>query len=468
MLKLSNVYYSLDNKLILNNISFSVTENEFLSILTKNDEIKYSLISIILGLEKMNVGRIELDDSSIVDLIPSKRKIGYISKNPKLREELTVYDNIAYELRKAKIKEDLVEEKVDEIIKELELDNIKALMIKDISLYQMFKVSLARSITFNPEVLIFDDPLDKMNENKKDEYIDLISQVYKFLNKPVIIYFDKVIKLTNKILTISSEGRILDFSRKEVILNYPLYEETKELLKLDKISELNQKSFLIEASLDNNILKCENNEIVLNNQFLNRFIFSKDIKYIELKNEYITYNNTSNSIKLHITKLEENNGCYIIHIGNNTIIRKKSDKYFENMYLFYPLDKCVFKDSGLNILNSIENCFNPALKLNIINRSTGLIRIGNKIINLNTKLNKDISTYRIENNKIINISNKHGTKIKSIKNVENIGKYYILTISTNDCDSDIFVITNQNNEIFYKNDLFIDVNKESIKIQNYK
>lgn len=205
---------------MLNDISFEVLENEFLTIVGPSGCGKTTLIRIITGLEKPTSGKIIFENKNIVK--PSKL-IGYVPQEYSLFPWKTVLDNIKFGLKIKNSTKEEIENKIESLLKLMNLTRFKNYYPKDISGGMKQKVAIARSLAIDQKLILLDEPLrsiDAQNRNKlQDDIIDIWQK-----SKRTIIFIthniDEAVYLSDRIIVLSS----LPGSIKQIIpikLKYP-------------------------------------------------------------------------------------------------------------------------------------------------------------------------------------------------------------------------------------------------------
>ena len=178
MIKVNNVsFHYIKNKEVLSNVSFDIKDGECVILLGPNGVGKSTLISLILGVNKLQTGEIIFDDINLKDLKPKDRS-DYIAYVPQLVEgnSLTVTDTILLgRLPYYKIypnKSDF--QKVDEIIERFNLAHLKDSQTNEISGGERQKVSIARGFVQNSKIVIFDEPTSNLDIKAQLEVLSLI------------------------------------------------------------------------------------------------------------------------------------------------------------------------------------------------------------------------------------------------------------------------------------------------------
>lgn len=155
---------------VLNIESLLFKSNKLYGIIGPNGAGKSTLLKIISGLEKNTFGEI-LYDSCVLNAQILKY-ITFMSQKHYLLST-TVFNNIAYPLKLRKYSKKLIESKVNEIMMELQLFDLKDQLATSLSGGESQKVALARAVIFEPRLLLLDEPTANIDPNS----IKLIEKV---------------------------------------------------------------------------------------------------------------------------------------------------------------------------------------------------------------------------------------------------------------------------------------------------
>lgn len=211
-------YHSLKNSTrALDNISFSVNDGEFLSIVGPSGCGKSTILNIIVGLLKPSSGEVYIDNELINGVSP---KIGYMFQRDHLFEWLTVWENIMLGL---KIQHKLNTEKKDRIInllKDYNLWDFKDHYPNELSGGMRQRVALIRTLALNPELLLLDEPFSALDYQTRLNVSDEIYKILKKENKTIIMVthdLSEAISMSNRILVLSNRPAKI---KKELIINF--------------------------------------------------------------------------------------------------------------------------------------------------------------------------------------------------------------------------------------------------------
>ena len=161
--KLENIYKSFDETEVLFDINLEINDKEFVVFVGPSGCGKTTLLRIISGLEEATSGKVIIDDQDVSNAPPVERGISMVFQSYALYPHLSVFENIAFPLRVAKIKESELEERVFKAADILQLRNRLDFKPGQLSGGQRQRVAIGRSIVRNPKVFLFDEPLSNLD-----------------------------------------------------------------------------------------------------------------------------------------------------------------------------------------------------------------------------------------------------------------------------------------------------------------
>ena len=473
-LKLNHLFEIKDNKIILNDISFSITDNEFLSIVSEDEEVLSSIARIILK-DDPKSGEIRLDEREITSLKPYDRSIAVSTFSPVINDKITIYDNIALPLRSKNMKEEAVEEKMDGLIKAFNLDVIAGENPRQISFYQKLLVSLARSVVDNPKVVILLDPLRNLDESRHDDYLKALKDAKTFLENPVIIYIGRVTNMTTRVISISKDGKILDNNMKNVCLYHPNSRITASLSNNSDIDEsefedskskISDQYILLDTIEKDGSIYYLDSRINIDPVYKRRFLSNAPIKHMCLKPELLSPRNTGVSIELKVSNIEYlSHDCLRIEIGNSHFIKYDTKEFYKGMKLFYPRDEIVYLDQNLDRINTLYNVHSGNLNIKVLNGARGLIQVGNAQIETFMSIQSAIKTIVLRDDVIHSLGDNKSSCIhmKKMKSFEEFSDYYLISgYLTGGSDIAFIRLSKDKNPLFEK-EILIKTNKDSFK-----
>ena len=214
ILKFDNVKYFYQTKddeiFALDNISFNVFEEEFVSIVGPSGCGKTTILSLIAGLLKPSSGEVVLDGSNKID----RKKIGYMFQRDMLFEWRSVWKNITLglELQKGKLDEKLA--LAEELLKKYNLYNFKNKKPRSLSGGMRQRVALIRTLVLEPKLLLLDEPFSALDYQTRLTLCDDVYEIIKSEQKTAILVthdISEAISMSDKIIVLTSRpARVKD------------------------------------------------------------------------------------------------------------------------------------------------------------------------------------------------------------------------------------------------------------------
>ena len=161
------------------NISFAVPAGQYGVLMGKTGCGKTTILETICGLKPAHQGRITLMDQDVTSAKPAERNIGFVPQDGALFMTQSVFDNIGFALRIRNWWLGDIKERVHELA---ELLNIKDLLDRHpegLSGGEKQRVALGRALAFHPGILCLDEPLSALDDETRDEMIDLLKDVQR-------------------------------------------------------------------------------------------------------------------------------------------------------------------------------------------------------------------------------------------------------------------------------------------------
>ena len=201
----------------LKDVSLSIKEGTFVTIVGQSGSGKSTLLHILGGLDKPNSGEVFLNDMNLYELsedeltILRRRKIGFVFQFFNLIPSQNVYENIVLPLYLDGIEED--KEYVEDLLETLGLTEKKLAYVDELSGGQQQRVAIARALASKPSVILLDEPTGNLDSKNSKEVIDLlkISQ-RKYHQTIVMVTHDALMaNKSDRIITIE-DGTIISDS----------------------------------------------------------------------------------------------------------------------------------------------------------------------------------------------------------------------------------------------------------------
>ncbi|MBP3314425.1 MAG: ABC transporter ATP-binding protein [Clostridia bacterium] len=224
LVELKNISKSFDGETVLSDVSLYIHDKEFITLLGPSGCGKTTTLRIIGGFETPDVGDVYFDGVRINDVPPHKRHVNTVFQKYALFPHLNVYDNIAFGLRIAKVKEPEIRERVSEM---LALVNLRGFEKRNVSLLsggQQQRVAIARALINKPKVLLLDEPLGALDlKLRKDMQVELKNIQKKTGITFIYVTHDQEEALSmSDVVVVMADGKIQQIGSPTDIYNEPV------------------------------------------------------------------------------------------------------------------------------------------------------------------------------------------------------------------------------------------------------
>ena len=178
-IKFDDVVKEYNGQAVIPGLSLNIEKGEFFTLLGPSGCGKTTLLRMVAGFNSIEGGNIHFDEQIINDIKPNKRNIGMVFQNYAIFPHLTVQKNIAFGLENRKVPKAEIAERVDEILKIVQIEQFKDRLPERLSGGQQQRVALARAIVINPDVLLMDEPLSNLDAKLRVELRNAIRNIQK-------------------------------------------------------------------------------------------------------------------------------------------------------------------------------------------------------------------------------------------------------------------------------------------------
>ena len=207
----------------VNGISLNIEQGEFFTLLGPSGCGKTTLLRMIAGFNTVDGGEICFDEQVINTLPAHKRDIGMVFQNYAIFPHLNVADNVAYGLKARKVPKEQIIPRVDEALKMVQIDQLKARQPNELSGGQQQRVALARAFVIEPGVLLMDEPLSNLDAKLRVQMRTTIKKLQRRLGITTIYVThdqEEALAISDRI-AVMKEGNIMQIGRPEEIYRKP-------------------------------------------------------------------------------------------------------------------------------------------------------------------------------------------------------------------------------------------------------
>ncbi|MFC3110816.1 ABC transporter ATP-binding protein [Undibacterium arcticum] len=222
-LLIKNLVKEFDGVRAVDEVSVTINKGEIFALLGSSGCGKSTLLRMLAGFESPTSGQISLAGEDVVGIPPYQRSINMMFQSYALFPHLSVWDNVAFGLRRDGMPKDEIAARVDKMLDLVQLKAYGKRKPHQLSGGQQQRVALARSLSKRPQLLLLDEPLGaldkKLRERTQLELVNIIEQVGVTC---VMVTHDQeeAMSMASRI-AVMSEGRILQIGKPSDIYETP-------------------------------------------------------------------------------------------------------------------------------------------------------------------------------------------------------------------------------------------------------
>jgi multiple sugar transport system ATP-binding protein len=162
-LELENIRKAYGDTLVLDDVSLTMEAREFIAFLGPSGSGKSTLLRIIAGLETLDAGEVRLEGRRIDQVPPGDRGVAMVFQHYALYPHMSVFDNMAFGLRNAKVPEDEIRTRIEDAARVLEISDHLQKKPAQMSGGQRQRVAIGRAIVKHPKIFLLDEPLSNLD-----------------------------------------------------------------------------------------------------------------------------------------------------------------------------------------------------------------------------------------------------------------------------------------------------------------
>ncbi len=237
-------------KFVIGPLNLTVQNNEVMVILGPTGSGKTTLINLIAGILKPDKGQIILNDLEITKQPIEERKVGYVFQDPSLFPHLNVYNNILFGLKKKQRESKEKFGTIKKIVADLEIEHLLNRKVTNLSGGEKQKITLARILVLNPNIILLDEPLSHIDLLARDKLRIELRNILSKQQIPTIYvtHFEEDIYALADSIAFLDRGRIEVRGTLEQILN----------LNTKSSSQFFNKIISAGNYITGEVTKCEN------------------------------------------------------------------------------------------------------------------------------------------------------------------------------------------------------------------
>jgi sn-glycerol 3-phosphate transport system ATP-binding protein len=208
---------------VIHGVSADITDGEFIVIVGPSGCGKSTLLRMVAGLEEISDGEIAIGPRVVNNVEPANRDIAMVFQNYALYPHMSVYDNMAYGLKIARVPKAEIETRVQKAAKILELSALLDRTPRQLSGGQRQRVAMGRAIVRQPQAFLFDEPLSNLDAKLRAQTRLEIQKLHRELGvTSLFVTHDQVEAMTlAQRMIVMNAGRIEQIGTPEQVYSTP-------------------------------------------------------------------------------------------------------------------------------------------------------------------------------------------------------------------------------------------------------
>lgn len=226
-ISIQNVSKEFGTFAAVNQVNFEIPTGSFVALLGPSGSGKTTLLRLIAGLERLDAGKILFDDLDFTNKTVKERNVGFVFQNYALFKQMNIFENIAFGLkvrpRKSRPSKTELEEKVEELLKFVQLEHVAKRYPSQLSGGQRQRIALARALAVEPKVLLLDEPFGALDAKVRQELRHWLREIHQKLNITTIFVThdqEEALEMADTIV-VMNQGRIEQIGSPEEVYENP-------------------------------------------------------------------------------------------------------------------------------------------------------------------------------------------------------------------------------------------------------
>ncbi len=503
-------------------MSLEIKSGEFMVIMGESGCGKSTFLRLLSGIYYPDVGELFLDGVPANNIPPQDRDCAMIFQEYSLYPNMTVYENIAFYLKKqVKLKPEQLSDRIMPIVEFFGLKNVINVRPKFLSGGQQQRVCLAKALVRRPKLILFDEPLSNVDEKSRLGYIKLIKETKKLLPNSTFVYVthkSQEAKMLADRIAIMLDGKIVDVGTVDELTKHPQYVDTMYLLseggiakgdiidnkfigqsekgvverelgeyELETLNKANlkdvylsqdqflhgfdsffdsqgniisgyKKSFCIGAKIYDGVVKFQEQDIKLTKLQQERFIGNDNAINLKIDAEKLHKTKTYGDFSITLTHYKNLHGTTLFKVGEDIVVLK--EEYLTDITLYYNIEDILIADNGGQLLST-----NYAVYPNVCNAK---VKNGTLYIGKSTFDSKEEDGYykvEIGLDAFITLCKKqrNALKVKSCIAEDSLGEYKLVHLIVAGFSNYVTLKVKNDLDLFRSKNLYLLLDYKKIK-----
>jgi lactose/L-arabinose transport system ATP-binding protein len=196
-LQLDNIKKTFGELSVIKGVNITASKGEFVVFVGPSGCGKSTLLRMIAGLEDVSSGKLAIDGKDVTYEEPAKREVSMVFQSYALYPHMSVFENMAFGLRMAKLPEEEIKRRVAEAARILQIEPLLERKPRALSGGQRQRVAIGRSIVRNPKIFLFDEPLSNLDAELRSQMRVEIAKLHRNLGATMVyVTHDQVEAMT--------------------------------------------------------------------------------------------------------------------------------------------------------------------------------------------------------------------------------------------------------------------------------
>jgi sulfate transport system ATP-binding protein len=225
-IQVENLKKRFNNYIAVDDVSLSVADGEFVTLLGPSGSGKSTLLRCLAGLEAPDFGTIEINGLDVTRIPVQERQVGFVFQHYALFRHMTVLENIAFGLKVRGIKKKEREKRAKELLGLVGLAGLDKRLPSQLSGGQRQRVALARALAPEPELLLLDEPFGALDARLRKELRSWLKKLHDRIQLTTLLVThdqDEALELSDRVL-VMNRGRIEQEAPPQAIFDNPATE----------------------------------------------------------------------------------------------------------------------------------------------------------------------------------------------------------------------------------------------------
>lgn len=246
---MEHVSLKLGDTQVLDDVSISVENGSFVSVLGQSGAGKSTTLKVISGLVPQDSGRVLFDDTCVDDVPVHRRDVAMVFQDIRLFPNMSIIENVAFPLKMRGVKKRERMDEAEQMLKRVHLEGYGSRRTHELSGGQQQRVALARALCAHPKALLLDEPFSGLDEQLRGDMRSLVTELHDSFGITTLMVThdpDEALTMSDNII-LMEEGKVVG--------NYTSAELSSNALRLSG-GELFSDPSAIEGVVANGVFTC--------------------------------------------------------------------------------------------------------------------------------------------------------------------------------------------------------------------